>query len=284
MTQFDFTHKPCHHTNHSHRTAKMFKQRLQKRKIYLFIFLNVSIGGWRKQTIATNKLGSESLNRPCSLVSMVMWGKLPSTAMTSSYFSSPRTRSMLRLSESLRLTRSCSVRTLYCGRRRRRRMNIRSSHTSHPEPSPETTTCVRLRGYLLGDAVAEVLLLKVWQLQQRRLGLLQALHDHLRQFHAVLDGDQTWGVKTCGTHEGRRALKRREKGRGKKRCVSLRGLTSSTAGHHGELTAHVDHLLQKSRTLPHHEPLIWSTKTRDEFSYWTVVSRCTTSSAIPVFH
>lgn len=72
----------------------------------------------------------------------------------------------------------------------------------HPKPSPATTcTCVRLGGYLLGDAVAEVFLLKVWQLQQRRLGLLQALHDHLRQFHAVLDGDQTWGMKTCDTRE-----------------------------------------------------------------------------------
>lgn len=55
----------------------------------------------------------------------------------------------------------------------------------------------RTRRYLLGHAVAEVLLLKVRQLQQRRLGLLQALHDHLRQLHAVLDGDQPRGVKTC---------------------------------------------------------------------------------------
>lgn len=92
----------------------------------------------------------------------------------------------------------------------------RWTHTAHTVRSlattNTTTTCVSLGGYLLGVAVAEVLLLKVRQLQQRRLGLLQALHDHLRQFHAVLDGGQTWGVKTCETRECRWELKPRNKG------------------------------------------------------------------------
>ena len=33
--------------------------------------------------------------------------------------------------------------------------------------------------------------------------------------------------------------------------------TSSAVGHHSELTADVDHLLQERRTLSHHKPLIW---------------------------
>lgn len=126
-----------------------------------------------------------------------MWGKLPSTAMTSSYFSSTKQRSMLRLSESLRLTRSCSVRTLYWGRRRS--TNAYDLHTAHPK-HPRTSRG-GVGGYLLGETVAEVLLLKVGQLQQRRLGLLQALHDHLRQLHAVLNGDQPRGGKTCDACE-----------------------------------------------------------------------------------
>lgn len=53
-----------------------------------------------------------------------------------------------------------------------------------------------LQSYLLRDAVAEVLLLKVGQLQQWWLGLLQALHYHLGQLHAVFYGYQSRSVKT----------------------------------------------------------------------------------------
>lgn len=53
-----------------------------------------------------------------------------------------------------------------------------------------------LHSYLLRDAVAEVLLLKVGQLQQWWLGLLQALHYHLGQLHAILYGYQSRSVET----------------------------------------------------------------------------------------
>lgn len=66
-----------------------------------------------KQAAVQSAESDGSEDQPCSLISMVMWGKLPRTAMTSSYFSSPKKRSMVRLSESLRLTRSCRVLTLH---------------------------------------------------------------------------------------------------------------------------------------------------------------------------
>lgn len=138
-------------------------------------------------------------DQPCSLISMVMWGKLPRTAMTSSYFSSPKKRSMLRLSESLRLTRSCRVLTLHW----------RGGQTSHRRLGQQhhwlifNIFCVlvdththKVCSYLLWVAVAEMLLLKVRQLQKRRFGLLQTLHDHLRQLHAVLYGYQPRSVET----------------------------------------------------------------------------------------
>lgn len=53
-----------------------------------------------------------------------------------------------------------------------------------------------LESYLLRKAVAEVFLLKVRQLQQWGLWLLQTLHDHLCQLHAVLYGHQPWSMKT----------------------------------------------------------------------------------------
>lgn len=44
-------------------------------------------------------------------------------------------------------------------------------------------------------------------------------------------------------------------------CVGVDVCTSSAVGHHGKLTAHVDHLLEESRTLPHYKPLIWNRNT-----------------------
>lgn len=34
--------------------------------------------------------------------------------------------------------------------------------------------------------------------------------------------------------------------------------TSSAAGHHDQLAAHIDHLLEESWSLPYHKPLIWN--------------------------
>lgn len=42
--------------------------------------------------------------------------------------------------------------------------------------------------------------------------------------------------------------------------------TSSAVGHHSKLTAHVNHLLEESWTLPHHKPLICKQKYRHKSS------------------
>jgi len=127
-----------------------------------------------------------------------------------------------------------------------------------------------LCSYLLRDAVAEVLLLKVGQLQQWRIGLLQTLHYHLGQLHTVLYGNQSRSVETwrqwarllCGLRLVRILFKVITSAPAKFGivcvCVCVCVCTSSAVGHHSKLTADVDHLLQERRTLPHHKPLIWN--------------------------
>lgn len=65
----------------------------------------------------------------------------------------------------------------------------------------------RFHCYLLGDTVAEVLLLKVGKLQQWRFGLLQTLHYHLGQLHAILYGYQSRSMETWGQIDQKKLLR-----------------------------------------------------------------------------